>query len=130
MRLPLEYYILRTEYAVQISGTGEGREPLMQEPFEIKGKRIGEGRPLICIPVTEAGEEQIAEKVCRLTEHKAQMIEWRVDCFAGAAEPERVRAVLERISPLVQETVMLFTFRTRKQGGNGQLPEKSRSCSE
>ena len=124
MRLPLEYYILRTEYAVQISGTGEGREPLMQEPFEIKGRRIGEGRPLICIPVTEAGEEQIAEKVCRLTEHKAQMIEWRVDCFAGAAEPERVRAVLERIRPLVQETVMLFTFRTRKQGGNGQLPEK------
>ena len=96
----------------------------MQEPFEVKGQKIGEGRPLICVPVTEYEAEAVVEKVQRLTERQVQMIEWRADCFRDAAEPEQVRSVLERIRPYLRQTVMLFTFRTKKQGGKGCLPEK------
>lgn len=96
----------------------------MQKPFEVKGQMIGGERPVVCVPVTEYESEDIVEKIRRLTEKKVQMIEWRADCFSGAAEPDRVRQVLEQIRPLVQETVMLFTFRTKKQGGKGTLPEK------
>ena len=96
----------------------------MQEPFEIKGLQIGEGRPVICVPVIETEAERIVAKFRELTGKQVQMIEWRADCFADAGEPDRVRAVLTEICPLVRETAVLFTFRTKKQGGNGRLPEK------
>lgn len=96
----------------------------MQEPFEIKGVQIGAGRPVICVPVVETEAEKIVAKVRELTGKQVQMLEWRADCFTDAGEPDQVRAVLERIRPFVQDTVVLFTFRTRKQGGNGCLPEK------
>ncbi|MCD8323718.1 MAG: type I 3-dehydroquinate dehydratase [Clostridiales bacterium] len=96
----------------------------MQEPFDVKGVRIGEGRPVICVPVVETGAAAIVGKIDALVEKGVQMIEWRVDCFEEIDRPERVKAVLEEIRPLTEQTVMLFTIRTAKQGGNTALEEK------
>lgn len=96
----------------------------MQTSFEIKGVTIGGGRPVICVPVVERTAQGIIEKIRELTEKKVQMIEWRVDCFADADDPEAVRRVLDAVKDFVRETVFLFTFRTKKQGGNMQPEEK------
>lgn len=96
----------------------------MQKPFEIKGITIGEGRPVICVPVVAAKAEDVVKKIKELTEKKVQMIEWRVDCFADVEKPEQVKAVLQEIKPFTADTIMLFTFRTKQQGGNIQLEEK------
>ena len=53
----------------------------MQNAFEIKGIRIGDGKPVICVPVVAPERETIIETIKSLTEQKVQMIEWRVDCF-------------------------------------------------
>ena len=96
----------------------------MQTPFEIKGIRIGEGKPVICVPIVEAQADQVIEKIRILTEKKVQMIEWRVDCFAQAKDPSKVKEVLEAVRPYVEQTIFLFTIRTRHQGGNLSMEEK------
>lgn len=85
---------------------------------------IGEGRPVICVPVVEKEAEKIIENIRELCEKQVQMIEWRVDHFEGVRDPEQVKAVLEEIRPYTEKTILLFTFRTKQQGGQLSLPEK------
>ena len=96
----------------------------MQKSFQIKGFTIGEGRPVICVPVVEQTSEGVITKIKELAAKKVQMIEWRVDCFAEAENPEAVRAVFEAVRDAVKEVIFLFTFRTKQQGGNLRLEEK------
>ncbi len=96
----------------------------MQEPFVIKGITIGEGRPVICVPVVETEDEAIIAKIRDLAQRGVKMIEWRVDLFPGIAEPERVKAVLAAVKEDVAESILLFTIRTKKQGGSTELEEK------
>ena len=50
----------------------------MQTSFQVKGITIGEGRPVICVPVVEQKKENVIAKIKELVEKRAQMIEWRV----------------------------------------------------
>ena len=95
----------------------------MQNAFEIKGIRIGDGKPVICVPVVSPEREAIIEHIKALTEQKVQMIEWRVDCFREADDVAAVRAVLDAVKPFLTETIFLFTFRTKQQGGSRQMEE-------
>ena len=56
----------------------------MQKSFQIKGITMGEGRPVVCVPVVAASSEDVIAKIKELTEKKVQMLEWRVDCFLKA----------------------------------------------
>ena len=96
----------------------------MQESFKVKGVVIGEGRPVICVPVVETTAEGVKAKVRELVQKGVQMIEWRVDCFDGVEDAASVKAVLEELRPLVTHTVFLFTFRSLQQGGNYRMDEK------
>lgn len=96
----------------------------MQKSFQIKGITMGEGRPVVCVPVVAASSEDVIAKIKELTEKKVQMLEWRVDCFLKAGDPEAVRAVLEAVKPFMDRTIFLFTFRTEQQGGNMRLEER------
>lgn len=95
----------------------------MQNAFEIKGIRIGDGKPVICVPVVAPERETIIETIKSLTEQKVQMIEWRVDCFREADDVAAVRAVLDTVKPFLTETIFLFTFRTKQQGGSRRMEE-------
>ncbi len=95
----------------------------MQNAFEIKGIRIGDGKPVICVPVVAPERETIIETIKALTEQKVQMIEWRVDCFREADDVAAVRAVLDAVKPFLTETIFLFTFRTKQQGGSRRMEE-------
>lgn len=96
----------------------------MQKSFQIKGITIGEGRPVVCVPVVAASPEDVIAKIKGLTEKKVQMLEWRVDYFSKARDPEAVRDILEAVKPFMTETIFLFTFRTEQQGGNMRLEER------
>ncbi len=89
----------------------------MAKHLEIKGKIFGEGKPLICVPVMETEKEGIVAEVRRLAEAKTDIVEWRVDAFAGVNSLNAIRDVLAEIQPYIAETVLLFTFRSKEQGG-------------
>ena len=85
--------------------------------IEIKGKNIGQGKPMVCVPVMERKKEDILSEVTRLVDLGAEMIEWRVDAFEDVSRTDAVREILACLSPIIENTVFLFTFRSKKQGG-------------
>ena len=83
----------------------------------VKGKRIGTGRPLVCVPVMEQTREAIVAEVQRLVQLHVDMVEWRVDAFAGIESLNAIREVLADLAPLVEHTILVYTFRSKQQGG-------------
>lgn len=92
--------------------------------LKIKNKVIGEGKPLVCVSVLDTNKEEIVSEVKRLIEKNTEMIEWRVDAFEGVESPNAVREVLNELAPLVKETILVFTFRSKEQGGMCSLDSK------
>ena len=91
----------------------------MNQSFEIKGKRIGEGRPLICVPIMASQAQQIVREAATLVAQGAEMIEWRVDAFSDVSSMNSIRAVLEGLKPITKDTILVYTYRSKAQGGLG-----------
>ena len=85
--------------------------------LRIKNRQIGEGRPLVCVPVMEHEEGEIIREITFLAKSRADMIEWRVDAFSNFKDYNAVRRIFETVSPFLTETLFLYTFRSKKQGG-------------
>ncbi len=90
---------------------------LKQKDLVIKGKTIGKEKPLICVPVMNSQEEQIIEEFQKLAALNVDMIEWRVDAFEKANDLNAIREVLDALAPTVRNSIFVFTFRSKKQGG-------------
>ena len=76
---------------------------------------------MICVPVVENRKDEIVQEVARLVEVGVEMVEWRVDAFENAGSLNAVREVLAELKPIVKNTILLFTFRSKKQGGLMEL---------
>ncbi len=85
--------------------------------IEIKGKKIGDGMPCICVPVMEKEKEAIIAEIKCLAESTTDMIEWRVDAFADLKNYNAIRSIFEEVKPFLKEKIFLYTFRSKKQGG-------------
>lgn len=83
----------------------------------IKGHTIGNKKPLVCVPVMETEASGIIRETRRLVEIHTEMIEWRLDAFSKVTSPNAVREVLKELEPVVKDTVFVYTFRSKKQGG-------------
>lgn len=94
----------------------------MTNVLQIKNKKFGEGSPLICVPVMALTKDAIIEDTKQLVEDKVDIIEWRVDAFEGIHSLNAIRDVLIELKTIVQDTVLLFTFRSQEQGGLISLP--------
>lgn len=89
--------------------------------LNVKGRQIGNGRPLICVPVLERDKESIIKEITYLADSCADMIEWRVDAFADFRDYNRMREVLEAVSKILKNKIFLYTFRSARQGGDTQI---------
>lgn len=86
----------------------------------VKNREIGTGKPLICVPVMEQSKEKIITEITYLTKSPADMIEWRVDAFEEFSNFNAVREILETVAPVLGDKIFLYTFRSKKQGGEAQ----------
>lgn len=99
----------------------------MPDKVSIKNKTLGEGKPLLCVPIMAMEQDEIIREAERLAGLNAEMIEWRVDAFSGAESPNAIREVLDALAPITKNTILIYTFRTKSQGGLMELsPEKVR----
>ena len=73
----------------------------MSKYVEVRGVKIGEGVPKICVPIVGKTKEEILAAARSFEDVALDVVEWRVDWFEGA----------------LGETPILFTFRTSKEGG-------------
>ena len=67
--------------------------------MQIKGKKIGGGRPCVCVPVMEKTKQGIIDEIIALSNSSADIIEWRVDVFPKFLDFNEVRAILQEVAP-------------------------------
>lgn len=87
----------------------------------IKGKVIGEGRPCVCVPVMGREKKEIIDEIVDLSKGSVDIIEWRVDAFCDCLNFNEVRDVLQSVAPYLSDKIFLYTFRTKLQGGYGEV---------
>ncbi|MCI8893328.1 MAG: type I 3-dehydroquinate dehydratase [Lachnospiraceae bacterium] len=95
--------------------------------MERKGIVFGEAKPVICVPVIGTTDAAILEQVKELADGGIPMVEWRMDWYEKAEDSAAVTALLKELAELTERTLLLCTYRTRAQGGEGKIsPEAYR----
>lgn len=95
-----------------------------ENKIEIKGYHIGGGKPLICVPLVERRRENILTAAKAAAGKGIPMIEWRMDWYEHVSVWEEVRDVLQELAEICRDTILLCTFRSRNQGGEGEMTEE------
>jgi 3-dehydroquinate dehydratase-1 len=96
----------------------------MNSTLIVKNHIIGEGKPLVCVPIMETTGEAVLAKAREMVRAHVDMIEWRVDAFAQADDLNAIRGVLGTLAPVVKDTVLVYTFRSKNQGGLRSLSQE------
>ncbi|WP_042348104.1 type I 3-dehydroquinate dehydratase [Bacillus massiliigorillae] len=91
--------------------------------LKIKDVTIGEGASKIIVPLvgkTEAEILQEAEMVKALT---PDVVEWRVDIYEHVENLQAVTQLIAKLRKVFAEELLLFTFRSHKEGGNKEISD-------
>lgn len=88
---------------------------------EVRGVKIGEGIPKICVSVMGIARPDIQLKTREVVEHHADIVEWRGDWYCDILKKEKVLSVLPEIREIVGEKPLLFTFRSADEGGEQKI---------
>lgn len=89
----------------------------MNKTVQLKDVVIGEGKPKICVPLMGKTKQGIWEAATRLEGRMADLVEWRADAYEHVLDPDKVCEVLKMLRNLLGGTPLLFTIRTRREGG-------------
>jgi 3-dehydroquinate dehydratase-1 len=92
--------------------------------FQIKDVTVGEGAPKIIVPLVGATEEQILQEASLVKELKPDVVEWRVDIYEDVEKLDAVKDMIAKLRKVFTEELLLFTFRSHKEGGNKQISDE------
>lgn len=95
---------------------------------KVRNIEIGAGIPKICVPIVDKTEEEILESSKKITETKADLVEWRVDWFDEIFDFEKVQEVLGKLREVLGDRPILFTCRTANEGGQISLTKEQYIC--
>lgn len=89
----------------------------MKKVLEIREMKLGEGMPKICVPITGKNDLELREEIAVLKTSCCDVMEWRADYFEDIHNPEKVKEMLHELRILVGNIPILFTCRTKEEGG-------------
>lgn len=87
----------------------------------IKNMTIGEGAPKIVVPMVGKTIDELQAEAIELKKVDLDLVEWRVDFFEHVENLEKVLDAAKSIREILLETPILFTFRTKKEGGEHEV---------
>lgn len=93
----------------------------MSKIVEVRNLKLGEGMPKICVPLVGKTNEGIIEEAKNLKELKMDLVEWRVDHYEGVEDLNKVKEILAELRNEIGELPILFTFRSKKEGGEREV---------
>lgn len=91
--------------------------------IKVKNIVIGEENPKICVSITGETLREIVDAAGKMCTLPVDIVEWRADWFADVHDWEKVREVLTELCVVLHEKPLLFTFRTKEEGGQRTLPK-------
>lgn len=83
----------------------------------IRGVELGAGAPKIIVPIVDAAQEGILNKAREIVSLPVDVVEWRVDFYQDGLRFEKVLETLSRLRAALGNLPILFTLRTRHDGG-------------
>lgn len=89
----------------------------MRPTVKVRNIVIGEGRPKICVPLTETTADSLAAAAKDLKNVPLDLVEWRADYFEHLTNPDELRDALSMLRTVLGEVPILFTIRTLPEGG-------------
>ena len=93
----------------------------MKKTVRISDVTIGAGLPKICIPLVSAGPDELAAQLQALEQAPFDMVEFRADHFANWQDRTALKDALAMVRSAVKEAPVLFTFRTKEEGGESEI---------
>lgn len=93
--------------------------------ISIRGVKIGEGIPKICVPIVGTSKEDVLQEANQIKEIKCDIVEWRMDCYEDVEQIEKVKELLQELRRCIKEKLILVTFRTTSEGGTKELSKAS-----
>jgi 3-dehydroquinate dehydratase-1 len=89
---------------------------------KVKDIIFNEGAPKICVPLVGKTEQSILDEVAFLSSVDFDLAEFRVDFYEFADDLQKVIDLLKKIRQNYNKP-LLFTFRTKKEGGEYEMSE-------
>lgn len=90
-------------------------------PVEVRGIKIGEETPKVCVPIVGSTEQDILEQATTIQALPVEIVEWRADWFEKINDVFEVKRIVLKLREILGDKVILFTYRTIDEGGNGTL---------
>lgn len=95
-----------------------------EKQVKVKGKVFGSGKALECITIMSQNCEAAVADVKKLMEYHPDIIEWRIDWYDNQAND--IADAARAISPILQDTPVLVTFRQITEGGHVEAADGTR----
>ena len=87
----------------------------------MRGVEVGAGRPKVIGPIVAKDAQGIVAKGKELSAYTMDVVEWRVDFYDDVFDIEKVVETAAALRAELGETPVLFTFRTKKEGGEKEI---------
>ena len=95
--------------------------------IEVRGIRLGEGMPKICVPIVGQTREEIIKEAKSIVGEPADLVEWRVDWYEDVFDGQKVTVLLGELREVLGDMPILFTFRSKTEGGEKEIDEMTYS---
>lgn len=96
-----------------------------RKTVKVRGLVIGQGVPKICVPIVGKTKKEIEEAASKMQENGSDLAEWRADYFDGVQDFKEVKEVLASLRRVLGEKPLLFTFRTKREGGEKEIGKEA-----
>ena len=94
----------------------------MAAPLHVKGLALGQGVPAVAVPIAAPDEATTMTQVREACEQGADIVEWRADFSDCQHDENALSARCALIRAQAGQVPLLFTLRTRDQGGQADMP--------
>ncbi len=94
----------------------------MRSIVTIRTMTLGDGRPKICVPLTDTHLDALIRSARALSDAPFDFVEWRADHYEGLTDAAARTAALQALRETLGDVPILFTIRTTAEGGLANLP--------
>ncbi|MBR3874597.1 MAG: type I 3-dehydroquinate dehydratase [Clostridia bacterium] len=96
----------------------------MAATLSVRHLTLGEGRPKIIVPIVAKTESDILLSAQKAAAHPlVDLVEWRADHYIAAPDTDAICEMLRKLRDILKEKPLLFTFRTRREGGEQAMDD-------
>lgn len=94
-------------------------------PVRVKQIEIGSGVPKVCVPIVGRTETEILAFAGEVKNSSADIVEWRADWYEEVLCQNKMIKTAEKVRQILQDKPLLFTFRTKKEGGERDITKEA-----